>query len=76
MNNTLSWPIRRDGCYNFFARNVNEVQSPTIKSSLFYYHRGFVWLSLKKFNLASDCFKHATEIVSIIDVAKFPMPKK
>ncbi|EOA12865.1 hypothetical protein CARUB_v10025833mg [Capsella rubella] len=54
----------------FLAKDVNGVPSPTIKSSLFYYRTGLVWHSLKKFDLASDCFERATEIVSKIDIAK------
>ncbi|KAG7611725.1 unnamed protein product [Arabidopsis thaliana] len=54
----------------FLAKDVTGVPSPTIKSSLFYYKTGLVYHSLKKFDLASDCFERATEIVSKIDIAK------
>lgn len=54
----------------FLARDVTAVPSPTIKSSLFYHRTGLVWHSLKKFDLASNCFERATEIVSKIDIGK------
>lgn len=54
----------------FLARDVTGVPSPTIKSSLFYYRTGLVWHDLEKFDLASDCFERATEIISKIDAAK------
>ncbi|KAL1198445.1 TPR repeat-containing protein ZIP4 [Cardamine amara subsp. amara] len=54
----------------FLAKDVTGVPSPTVKSSLFYYRTGLVWHSLKNFDLASNCFERATEIVSKIDIAK------
>lgn len=54
----------------FLARDVTGVPSPTIKCSLFYHRTGLVWHSLKKFDLASNCFERATEILSKIDIAK------
>ncbi|KAJ0253938.1 TPR repeat-containing protein ZIP4 [Hirschfeldia incana] len=54
----------------FLARDVTGVPSPTIKASLIYHRTGLVWHDLKKFDLASDCFERATEILSKIDIAK------
>ncbi|CAN8265699.1 unnamed protein product [Cochlearia groenlandica] len=54
----------------YLARDVTGVPSPIVKSSLFYHRTGLVWHSLKKFDIASDCFERATDILSKIDVAK------
>ncbi|CAH8363139.1 unnamed protein product [Eruca vesicaria subsp. sativa] len=54
----------------FLAGDVTGVPSPTIKSSLFYYKTGLVWHGLEKFDLASDCFERATEILSKIDIGR------
>ncbi|XP_010547171.1 PREDICTED: TPR repeat-containing protein ZIP4 [Tarenaya hassleriana] len=54
----------------FLSIDVTGVPSPMIKCSLFYHRTGLIWINLKNFDLASNCFERATDIVSKIDIGK------
>ncbi|XP_030529769.1 TPR repeat-containing protein ZIP4 isoform X2 [Rhodamnia argentea] len=50
------------------AGSATGVPSPEVKTAFFYYKTGIIWHSLKSFDLASNCFEKATEIISKVDV--------
>ncbi|KAF8008818.1 hypothetical protein BT93_K2461 [Corymbia citriodora subsp. variegata] len=50
------------------AGSAAGVPSPEVKTAFFYHKTGIIWHDLKRFDLASDCFEKATEIISKVDV--------
>ncbi|KAF3966458.1 hypothetical protein CMV_009444 [Castanea mollissima] len=46
------------------ADNVSGVPSPSIKFTSFYYKTGLIWHNLCRFDIASSCFKKATDLLS------------
>ncbi|KAM7262726.1 hypothetical protein ACFE04_000409 [Oxalis oulophora] len=53
----------------YLAVDVTGVPSPTIKAASFYHKTGLIWHDLRNFDLASNCFDKATDLLSKIDVS-------
>ncbi|XP_077252954.1 tetratricopeptide repeat (TPR)-like superfamily protein [Tasmannia lanceolata] len=52
----------------FLAGNVTGIPSPAFKSASFFYRTGLMWHDLKKFDLASNCYERATDLLSKIEI--------
>lgn len=50
------------------AGDVAGVPSPAMKAASFYYKTGLIWHEMRNFDLASNCFEKATDLIAKVEI--------